>query len=64
MESWYGGVVRGIARRSDSDLVDGSRFSWTNGRPLWLLIRSNADEHYDEHAAEIEALAPKPSAGA
>lgn len=49
-------MVQTLESLSEEDLFDGGRFAWTAGRPLALFVRGNADEHYAEHAEQIEAL--------
>jgi len=47
-----------VENASEADLFDPQRFAFTEGRPFYYWIVWNANEHYDEHAAELEALAP------
>lgn len=50
-------LMRTLDSLSDDDLFNGQRFPWTGGHPLAAFVRGNADEHYAEHARQIEALA-------
>lgn len=51
----YDEFVRAIDAMSDDDLTRGDRFSWTGGHPLALFASANSDDHYREHAQQIEA---------
>jgi uncharacterized damage-inducible protein DinB len=42
---------------SEHDLNDPNRYSWTDGLPLWRIIRENSYGHELEHLPAIEAFA-------
>ena len=47
----YESIVAAIEATSDAELASDARFGW----PAWQMARSNTDEHYREHIAQIEA---------
>ena len=51
----YDALAAAIAEVADADLDKPGTVAWTRERPLVQYIRDNADEHYREHVAQIEA---------
>lgn len=51
----YAALLDAVAEVPDSALDLPGTVSWTRQRPLSQYIRDNADEHYREHTAQIEA---------
>jgi hypothetical protein len=49
-EGAHAAMIAAIEALSDEDLADAERFGW----PTWQMASSNSDEHYREHAAELE----------
>jgi hypothetical protein len=43
-------MMAAVEALSDEDLADQERFGW----PAWQMASSNSDEHYREHAADLE----------
>ena len=52
---WHAAIMALIERMSEADLFDPRRFPYTGGDPVAPWVRGNADEHYDEHRAQIAA---------
>jgi hypothetical protein len=52
---WHAAIIALIERMSEADLFDPQRFPYTGGDPVAPWVRGNADEHYDEHRAQISA---------
>ena len=53
-------LLETVEQLSEEDLTESDRFAWTRGEPLSLLVSANADDHYREHIAQIEAwLGPR-----
>lgn len=50
---WHAAIIALIERMSEADLFDPHRFPYTGGDPVAPWVRGNADEHYDEHRAQI-----------
>lgn len=46
----HAAMIAAVEALSDRDLTDEERFGW----PGWQMASSNSDEHYREHAAELE----------
>jgi len=44
-----------VASMSEADLFGTERWAWSRGHAAAEFVRANTDEHYAEHAAEIEA---------
>ncbi len=51
----YDEMRKFVERIGDDDLTNPDRWPWTRGHPLIEFVRSNTDEHYREHADQIEA---------
>lgn len=51
----FGEYQQAVEGLSDEDLFGAWRFEWMNGRALAAAVRGNSDEHYQEHAEQIEA---------
>jgi hypothetical protein len=49
-------LVEVIGGLSKEDLVDGTRFAWTGGHPLWIFIAGNSFDHIPEHVDLIRAF--------
>ena len=43
-----------VQELSEEELNDPLRFDWLNGSPLWLWIKGDSYEHYQEHIASIQ----------
>jgi hypothetical protein len=52
---WHAAIIALIERMSEDELFDPQRFPYTGGDPVAPWVRGNADEHYDEHRAQIAA---------
>ena len=52
---WHAAIIALIERMPEEDLFDPHRFPFTGGGPVAPWVRGNADEHYDEHRAQIAA---------
>lgn len=48
-------AVSAVQDISEVDLVDPDRFSWREGRPLWVMVAANTYWHYKEHNESLEA---------
>ncbi len=44
-----------VASMSEEDLFGTERWAWSRGHAAAEFVQANTDEHYAEHAAEIEA---------
>jgi hypothetical protein len=44
-------AVQGL---TDGELLDGSRYAWRNGDPMWHMVAANTWWHYKEHREQIE----------
>jgi len=51
----YQELIAAVEAMSEEELFTAGRFAWTGDYPLLPYLRANADEHYAEHAAQIEA---------
>lgn len=51
-------IVRAVEALPDAELTDERRFGW----PAWQLASANSDEHYREHAQQIERWLAEDSA--
>ena len=51
----YAEMRKFVERLSDEDLTQPDRIPITRGHPLIEFVTNNADEHYREHADQIEA---------
>ena len=49
----YRFLLRLTEAAAESDLFDGERFSWTQGRPFWEWIEGNSYGHYAEHMVAL-----------
>ncbi|HVO70162.1 MAG TPA: ClbS/DfsB family four-helix bundle protein [Aggregatilineaceae bacterium] len=51
----YRELITAVDAMSEDELFTVGRFAWTRDYPLLVYLRANADEHYAEHADQIEA---------
>jgi len=51
----YQDALRAAESASENDLMDGERFAWRNGSPLWRMVAANTIWHYHEHGEQIIA---------
>jgi hypothetical protein len=51
----YRELITAVEAMSEDELFTAGHFAWTRDRPLLIALRANADEHYAEHADQIEA---------
>jgi hypothetical protein len=51
----YRELITAVEAMGEDELFTVSHFAWTRDNPLLLYLRANADEHYAEHADQIEA---------
>lgn len=50
----YREMLGALDAMSEDDLFAGGRFAWTRDEPLAVYFRANADDHYTEHAIQLE----------
>lgn len=53
----YRELLNVVETAPEADLFDPQRFEFCAGQPFYYWINWNAHEHFDEHTAEIQALA-------
>jgi hypothetical protein len=51
----YRELITAVEVMSEDEIFTVGRFAWTGDYPLLIALRANADEHYAEHADQIEA---------
>ncbi|MCJ7513481.1 MAG: ClbS/DfsB family four-helix bundle protein [Anaerolineales bacterium] len=51
----YSQALQAVQRMTNGDLLDGSRFAWRDGDPMWHMVAANTWSHYREHREQIEA---------
>jgi len=58
----YRQVLKTVEDMPEQDLVDGERFAWRRGDPMWNMVAANTSDHYREHREEIEKWLSRSSA--
>lgn len=48
-------ILDAVAAMDEDELFTVGHYAWTGKHPLLTYLRGNTDEHYAEHAAELEA---------
>lgn len=51
----YRAILDAVTAMDEDELFTVGRYAWTKKHPLLPYLRSNTDEHYAEHTAELEA---------
>jgi hypothetical protein len=51
----YRELITAVEAMSEDEIFTAGHFAWTRDRPLLIALRANADQHYAEHAGQIEA---------
>ena len=57
IQTWkanFARVISAIDSASEEDLLEADRFTWREGKALWLMIASNTYVHYQDHQETIE----------
>lgn len=57
-------MIEAIEALSEEALFDPQRFSWRNGRPLYLIVLGSGYGHYEEHIEQIRAWLASSSSSA
>jgi hypothetical protein len=51
----YQQVLSTVSSVDEVALLDPERFSWREGRPLWLVVAANTSWHYKDHNTSIRS---------
>lgn len=51
----YAQALEVVKKMTEQDLLDGSRFAWRDGDPMWHMVAANTWWHYKEHREQMEA---------
>jgi hypothetical protein len=49
----YREALAEVEKMTDADLLDGDRFEWRKGDPMWHMVAANTWWHYKEHREDI-----------